>query len=339
MMADPQSEKVRGLLDGMCTDERDHHHYSLALGWLLGLLLLAVVAVGLVAASAQPLAHPACRSVQSGLPPAIQPLALELVRDPQALRDLLRGQPRLAYAAPAEVTEAMCIQDRAARHRAVLSLDSALFIPLYVLVTLVALGWVLAVSVHLREPNGRHRPLPRWLPWLLLASLSVVGVTAGLDVVENSAAWRLLDLSVVLGARVEQVAVDHARAASMHKWLVAGAWAASLALLSWLQRAALALPAWPGQNDRWPRRLVWLLIATGVCAALTLLAGAGLGLAGAPPAMELWLRRLLTLGFATVLAQAALMFALHWLRRRPHQLLPAPGDDGDPVVMMPAPPP
>ncbi len=211
----------------------------------------------------------------------------------------------------------ICIEERAARHRAVLDLDGALFIPLYVLLTLTALAWALAVSVHVKDVRGHHRPLPRWLVWLLLASLSAVVVTAALDVVENSAARLLLDLSVVPGAQVEQATVDGTRTASLHKWLATGVWAATLALIAWLQRAVLALPAWPGQSGRWPRRLVWLLVAAGVCAALALLAGAGLGLAGAGASAGPWLRLLLTVGFAAALAHAALIFALRWLRRRP----------------------
>ncbi|MEX8493928.1 hypothetical protein [Sphaerotilus sp.] len=320
-------KEFTGLYEGMLADEQQHQHYSRALGWLVAVLLTAIAVLGMVAAAGHPAANPVCRTAGDGLPDRIAPLSLELARTPGEVSTLLRGRSAMQQGVPVSLDEAVCIEARIARHRDLLGLDSALFIPLYVLLALAALGWILAASVPPEEGDppdrDRHRSLPRYLLWLALVSVVCVGVTATLDAAENRAAWQVLDVASGQGALDPatlndwQTRVTDARAASLRKWLACAAWATTLALLAGSQRQALARPEQPPQHAGLRRVLVAGLIALGVFAATAVLLGAilGMGLSGAH--VDMWVRGLLRAGLAAMFGYATVICSLHLLRPVP----------------------
>ncbi|MBX3633954.1 MAG: hypothetical protein KF683_00920 [Rubrivivax sp.] len=313
-------EGRRSLHDQIRHDERCHQFYSRALGWVMALLLAAMFVLGLVAADKQAPGQPDCRDAGSPLPQALAPMRLELSREPADVRQLLRGPESNVYPTARPHTEAMCVEARIERHREVLRLDGAVFIPLYLLLGLAALAWhyLLALRSH-----GADRPpdrqVPRTLIAWLVASAAVLGVTAWLDAGENAAAHAVLDLAAGGLAAGDMATADWREAvATMHdasvtKWAALAAWAATLAVLAWQRLHGLSQPLGSERRRRWSRRTAWLLLLSAALATLTL--GMGTGLANLSPAgpASAFALHLIGTGFVAVFVHAVLLFVLHRL--------------------------
>lgn len=278
---------LRGLGGSMRRHERAHGHYSRACAFLVWLALGAMVVLALLMTPRRPYTDAACRASPDAASAHVQPLDIELARTVAELRRLLAGTLTLTDAGPIEA--AVCVAEQVARHRGLLALDDALFIPSYLVLGVAVLGWLLAMSVHTRQADGRWARVRPALPWLLwLSALSAAGV-AWLDGVENDAALRVLELSDGLGALAAAGAPDladavaDAYAAALHKWLAVAAWAASLGAVVWYQRTTLVNTCGSPQRARGRigRALVGLVLWTSAAAALALAGGVVLGLLSA----------------------------------------------------------
>lgn len=301
-------------------DERRHQFYSRALGWVMLLLLLAILVLGLFATAKQAPPHPECRAAISPLPQAIEPMRLELASDPADVRRLLRGSDETVYPAARPYIEAMCVEARVTRQRELLDLDGAMFIPLYLLLGFAALVWYGLLALRSRSSDWTHRrPVPQALIVWLAVSAAVLGVTAWLDAAENRAAHAVLDLALGgLATNDLTRAGWHAAVTAMHdasvaKWMSLAAWAATLAVLAGLRRRSLSVPPGSERRRRWGTGTAWLLLVSALAA--TLMLGAGAALAGIlrTEVTSTFARVLLGIGFAAVFIHALVLFLLHRL--------------------------
>jgi hypothetical protein len=312
-------------------DEQRHHHYSRALAWVLFVLIAAMgVVMATMTAAGAPSAERACReAAHAGAAPGAA-LELPLAADAAALR------PLLLYGAPAR-----CVEAQALGQRSVLALDSALFIPAYVLLTLAVLAWMSAVAVHARAADGRRRPLPRAAVVAMLLVIAAVALTAVLDARENRAANAVLQVAMGGGAMdtAQLPALDSLvaamRTSSLYKWLAAGVWMLGFTVLAYSLRDALAQPAWPAGRARWRRRLAWAMIGAALLATLGLTGGAALGLSGSPASS---VAALLRVGFVATSIFPVLVLGMHLLRWRHRIRLHAAAPTPPITVFMSAPP-
>ncbi|CAG1019881.1 hypothetical protein BURC_04806 [Burkholderiaceae bacterium] len=329
----PTGDEGRGLYKQLLRDERRHQFYSRALGWVMALLLAAIFVLGLMAAIKQAPGQPDCRDASGPSPQAIAPIRLELSREPTDVRLLLRGPHAVVYPTTRPYAEAMCVEARIARHRELLGLDGAVFIPLYLLLGLAALAWHYVLALRSRGcDRARRDRVPHALIAWLVASAAVLGVTAWLDAAENSAAHAVLDLAAGGLATSDidtadwRAAVTAAHDASVAKWAALAAWAATLAMLAGLRRRSLSLPRGSERRRRWSSGIAWLMLVSALVATVTLGAGAALaGGAGAEPA-NAFARVLLGIGFAAVFGHAGVLFVLHRLHLPPRLVLLSPPD-------------
>lgn len=311
-------------------DERRHQFYSRALAWVIGVLLVAIGVLAWVAGGSQAPQHPDCRWAGDGaLAEAVAPMALELAGTPQQVRQLLRGGDAAHYPTNPAYTEAMCIEARAARHRRLLSLDSALFIPLYTLLGLAAVAWHTTLAVRARgaawAKGGQLQP--RLMAWAML-SLACLATTAALDAQENQAAHTVLDRAV--GANALSAAalpewadtVSTARQAALGKWLASAAWATTLAMLAALQRTSLSTPRGSARRRRSSAAVAWLLLITALLAALAQGAGALWGQWAPASVSDQGVLLLLSVGMAAFLVHGMVLVALHLLNLPPRLRLP-----------------
>jgi hypothetical protein len=141
-----QGDDRLGFYDQLLHDERRHQFYSRALGWVMFVSMVAIVVLGVVAAGQRAPADPECRAASAALPPAIEPMQLELERDALRVRRLLRGPDEIRYPTPPAYSEAICVEARAGRHRDLLGLDSAVFIPLYLVRRRLGAPWSRAIG-------------------------------------------------------------------------------------------------------------------------------------------------------------------------------------------------
>ena len=133
----------------------------------------------------------------AALPPAIEPMQLELERDALRVRRLLRGPDEIRYPTPPAYSEALCVEARAGRHRDLLGLDSAVFIPLYLMLGLCALAWYYFLALRARGADwARRGRVPLALIAWLLASAALLAVAAWRDAAENKAAQAVLDYAL-----------------------------------------------------------------------------------------------------------------------------------------------
>lgn len=310
----------RSLCDQILHDERCHQFYSRALGWLMALLLAAIFELGLTAAAGQVPGQPDCRDASGPLPQALAPMRLELSSRPEDVRLLLRGPESIVYPTTRPYAETMCVEARIARHRGLLGLDGAVFIPLYLLLGFSALAWHFVLALRSRGADQAGGGLvPRTLIVWLVASAAVLGVTAWLDAGENAAAHAVLDLAAGgLAPGDTATAAWRATVATMHgasvaKWAALAAWAATLAVLAWLRLHGLSQARGSERRRRWSRRAAWLLLVSAALATLTLGIGSALArLSPAGPASAFALH-LIGTGFAAVFVHAGLLFVLHRL--------------------------
>ena len=169
-------------------DERRHQFYSRALAWVIAVLLVAIGILGWVAGSGQAAENPDCRTGAGALSQALTPLALELARTPQQVRTVLRGSDAVSYPSTPAYTEAMCVEARAARHRRLLTLDSALFIPLYAMLGLAATAWYTTLAMRARGSAwAKGGELPSRLIAVAWLSVAFLVTTTALDARENRA--------------------------------------------------------------------------------------------------------------------------------------------------------
>lgn len=287
------------LFAAICDSERHQQHYSRAMGWTIAALLVGGIVLGLVATSGDLPRQPACRAAAQGKSITVEPLALELARVPADLLRLLGS----GSVVPPGLDPAVCLEERVARYRDILALDSALFIPLYALLGTMVLGWLL--TVHLRADRAalQSMPKPGCIFTLALALMAGILLTAILDAEENRAAQHVLDLAVGQGALLDNAptnllaAIDAMRSASLRKWLAASVWMATFVGMAWWLRPAVASAKGEHEGEPWPRLLSNLLVFIGLFASLALLAGALLGWVG-PVSAGGWARALLRAGFA-----------------------------------------
>ena len=228
--------------------ERRRQHYSRALGWTIAALLIAGVVLGFVAASGDMPRQPACRAAAQGEPINVEPLALELARMPANLVRLLGNDSALSPG----LDPAVCLEERVASYRDILGLDSTLFIPLYVLLGTLVLGWMLVVRMRVIKNaqkcknDQKYLPKPGCVVALALASTAVMLITAALDAAENQAAQHVLDLAVGQGALLDDTstnlpaAINEMRNASLCKWLAAGVWMVTFVGMAWWLKPAVA---------------------------------------------------------------------------------------------------
>lgn len=306
-------------------DERRHQFYSRALAWVIAVLLVAIGVLGWVAGSSEAAEHPDCRQTGAGaLTQALAPLALELARTPQQVRSVLRGSDAVPYPSTPAYTEAMCVEARAARHRRLLTLDSALFIPLYAMLGLAATAWYITLAMRARGPAWTQGgELPRRLIALAWLSAACLTAAAVLDARENRAVHDVINQALGAGAFSASAlsewaaTVNAARHASLDKWLASAAWAATLAALAALQRASLSSPRGSARRQRASAAVACLLLVTGLLAALALGAGALWGRWAPSNSSDPWVVHLLSLGLLTLLVQGVLLLALHALNLPP----------------------
>ena len=306
-----------------------------------------------MAGGGQAPADPDCRLAGDGaLAQTLAPMALELARAPQQVRQLLRGGAAAHYTTHPAYTEAMCIEARAAQHRRLLRLDSALFIPLYTMLGLAAVAWHTMLAMRARGAAwAKGGQLPQRLITCALLSLACLATTAWLDAQENRAAHVVLDQAVGAGALSAPAlhewagSVSAARHASLNKWLASAAWAATLAMLAALQRASLSKPRGSARRRRASAVLAWLLLITGLLAALGQGSGALWGRWAPSASSDPWVVLLLSLAMLAFLLQGVVLVALHVLNLPPRLRLlehvassiackPEPADK----VISPAPP-
>lgn len=322
---DSGEERPR-FFEQLLRDERRHQFYSRALGWLMLLLMLAIALLGVLAAGGRAPEHPECRAATGALPAAIEPLRLELAREPAQVRGLLRGVEEIAYPVPPPHAEALCVEARVARHRDVLGLDSAVFIPLYMMLGMAAFAWYYFLALRARGPDWACRAeLPGTLvAWLLVSALVLVAA-ALLDIAENQAAHKVLDETVASASAVpSRAAVDAMHRASVAKWAAVAAWAATLTVLAGLRRRSLSLPRGSLRRRRWCAGLAWMLLSSALAATLALGVGAALAGGSSTEAMDERARCLLGIGFASVFVHALMLFVLHRLHLPRRLVLPAP---------------
>ena len=102
------------------------------------------------------------------------------------------------------------------------------------------------------------------------------------------------------------------------------AWAATLAALAALQRSSLSNPRGSARRRRSSAVLAWLLLLTGLLAALAQGSGALWGWWAPSSASDPWVVLLLSLGMLAFLVHGVVLVALHvlnlpprrrWLRR------------------------
>lgn len=312
---------IRELLDAIQKSEHDGRFYSRAVGWTIAVLLLAGILLGFTATSGDPPRYPECRVAAQGKPITAQPLVLELARGPTALAGLLAAN----HPVPPTLDTAVCSEERVARYRDALGLDSALFIPLYIVLGTLVLGWMLVVRMGVDKNDQQHFPELRRVLALALVPTAVMLVTAYLDVAENEAAQHVLDLAVGQGALLNDAsthlaaAINATRHSSLLKWLAAGVWMATFAGMAWWLKPALALATGKLDGRRWPKLLSTLLVVIGFLAALTLLAGAVLGWVG-PASADKWVRSLLLAGFGLFFAFPCLVLVLQFSPAMIHRL-------------------
>lgn len=293
--------------------ERLHQFYSRALGWTVATLLLAGIVLVVAVTSGHQSRQPACRVEAQDELITVEPMALELAREPADIVQLLGGDrigsPGLA--------PAVCVEERVARYRDALGMDSALFIPLYTLLGTMVLGWLLVVRLQASKAALQFLPKPRYSLALAFLTMAVMLLTAALDALENRNAHHVLDLVVGQGAFLADgapslgTAVDAMRKASLQKWLAAGAWMGLMAGMAWWFRPLLALAAVAQAFNRWPRWLSNWLVTIGLCTALALVSGALLGWVGpTSTSANEWVRTLLRAGFGLNFAFPFVVVAL-----------------------------
>jgi len=240
---------------------------------------------------------------------------------------------------------------RCAEHRGrglrdeIRSFDARFFIPVYVAVSLLIAGGLVALGQAV--PAGDKARY--WRRALALTLVVTTIVLASLDGRENGAALRVLDAmdragaaAVAAGAPGVAAAAaadggidalaQAARARSLEKWLASAAWAAALglALRVTLHRA------WPDASPssssppRWWRLAAWALPIAAWLGAATF--AAGVIMAGTGGSALAWPVRLLGAGMGlTMLAlvgAAAACGLWLWLTRAPAQ---PPSDAGEPA--------
>lgn len=323
-----------GFFEQLLRDERRRQFYSRALGWVMLGLLIAIGVLGVVGADRQVSAHPDCRAARPA-PPPILPMGLELAADPAAVRALLRGPEGISFPAANPQAERMCTEDRIERHRALLRLDSALFIPLYLMLGGTALAWHLALALRARGVDwARRGRLPASLPAALVASALALGLTAVLDVAENQAAHAVLDRAlgglapVELATQAWRTAVSELHAASLRKWAAFAAWAATLGLIAVLRGRSLAQPRGGMCRRRWSARVAGLLAASAWAAALLVAIGTARAALASTPADTAAAQGWIGAGFATIFLHALVLLVLHRLnlpRRWPPPAAPGGG--------------
>jgi hypothetical protein len=225
----------------------------------------------------------------------------------------------------------MCVEARIARHRELLGLDGALFIPLYLLLGLAGLAWYYQLALRARGPDwARRGQVPRaWIAGLF-GSAALLGATAWLDAAENSAAHAVLDLALGGLALSEistvgwRTAVSTMHDASVAKWAALALWAATLTLLAGLRRRSLSLPRGSQRRRRFSAVIAWLLLVSALVATFTLGAGAALAEATSAERAGAFARLLLGIGFAALFVHTGVLFLLHRLHLPRRTALPAP---------------
>jgi hypothetical protein len=264
--------------------------------WAVLYVLAAVVGVVLLAVAAPrpaPEDPSACRQRTEADQAALQ-RHLE-GRDPDILTIDLAGHPRVwasqlqrgePLAAPGE-QRVRCAEWRAERLREeIAQFDEGLFIPLYAVLSLLVLGWV----VSERPQRAAARAVAAGL---VLATAALVV----LDRQENRHVLAMIDRLQVLGvASVVQgqaaafdapdlvAAAQAARTASLAKWAASAAWAAALALAFGLclhEARARLVGRWPGAG----RTVAALPVLAMAAAALLLAFGAAAGWGGSAIAL------------------------------------------------------
>lgn len=307
-------------------DERRHQFYSRALGWVMLLLLLACALLFVLAGGQPAPQHPECRAATGGAQPTVEAMRLELSSGPAQVRRLLRGADTIAYPVQPPHAQALCVEERVARHRELLGLDSSVFIPLYVLLGLSAFAWYYALALRSRGSDwARRGQVPRALVACLLVSAGVLAAAAVLDAAENRKAHRVLDEAVASeSVEPSRAAVDALHRASVAKWAAVAAWAVTLALLAALRRRSLSLPRGSLRRRRWSAGLAWLLLGSALVAAVALGVGAALAGGASAEATDDRARCLVGTGFVAVFVHAWLLFALHRLHLPRRMVLPAP---------------
>jgi hypothetical protein len=326
----PSGKERRRLYDQILHDERCHQFYSRALGWVMALLLVPMFVLGVMAAGAQAPGQPDCRDASGPLPQAIPPMLLELSTEPADVRRLLRGPESIVYPTTRPYAESMCTEARIARHRELLDLDGAVFIPLYLLMGLAALAWHYVMALRSRGSDWPRRgQVPHALIAWLLMSAALLGVTAWLDAAENRAAHAVLDLAAGglapsdIDTAVWRAAVTRLHDASVAKWAALAAWAATLAVLAGLRLRSLSLPR-SSKRRRWSTGTAWLLLVSALVATVTLGAGAALAAFAIAEAANAFARVLLGIGFTAVFVHAVVLFVLHRLHLPRRLVLLAP---------------
>ena len=324
-----QGDDRLGFYDQLLHDERRHQFYSRALGWVMFVSMVAIVVLGVVAAGQRAPADPECRAASAALPPAIEPMQLELERDALRVRRLLRGPDEIRYPTPPAYSEALCVEARAGRHRDLLGLDSAVFIPLYLMLGLCALAWYYFLALRARGADwARRGRVPLALIAWLLASAALLAVAAWRDAAENKAAQAVLDYALggapITGSASDwrgTVATMHA--ASVCKWSALAVWAATLAVLAGLRRRSLSLPRGSERRRRWSAGVAWLVLASALVATVALGAGAVLAWGASAEAARHSATQLLDIGFGAVLCHAVRLFVVHRLHLPRRMVLPA----------------
>ena len=288
------------------------------------------------------------RQADHKLSPSIEPMKLGLSSDAQAVRRLLRGEETVQYPSLPPYAEGLCFESRVTRYRDMLGLDSAVFIPLYGLMGLVALAWFNLVALRTGSwvwSHGRWPPR-RLMAWSVASLLCLIGL-AVLDARENRAAQHVLDLAIGQPSATSaaglafDTAVRDMRMASLQKWFAAAAWAATLAVLAWRQRGELARAGGNGGRARWSLCVATLLAGIGILAALSLCVGSALGPFVSSVAAVSAVAKLLGVGFGAVFGYGLVLCVLHGLLlpSRPPASEPIQHEKGEKKISSPGPPP
>jgi hypothetical protein len=298
--------------------ERAYGYYSRAFSVLIVAAAIAMAVIAAVMVQQSPYVDPACRDNPDTNKDNVQVTNIQLARGPEKIRNQLAGKMSLTSQGPPDA--AICIAERAGQFQRQLSMDSALFIPAYLLLTGFTLCWLAAVSVHAKDATGRWlSPNSSFLATLLVSGAAVL-LLAWLDASENRATIELLEFASGVGALADPIsselgkAVVSANDASLWKWLATSFWATTLAVSVWYQREVLTTALKP--RNFWQRAvnaLPMLFVVLALFAAVTMFVGSAGAMLVHPADTSTWVdvvQALIVTGFFVMMAGGLALMCL-----------------------------